>query len=132
MTVLTGRHGAMRYQGRKLAKVQTWSLQIARAEIDESCLGEYDKDVAPGIRSATGSATLLIDPGDTATQAFLNSIFSDVDNPQDYVELIMDQRNNKRLSAYILLTGVSPSASVNAAQSVGVSFTVKGKISGGF
>jgi hypothetical protein len=132
MTVLTGRHAAMKYQGRKLGKVQNWSLNISRSEIDESCLGDIDKDVMPGIRSATGSATLLVDPGDTATQALLNSIFSDVDEPQDFIELIMDQQSNKRLSAYVLLTGVNPSASVNNAQTVGVDFVVKGKIQGAF
>ena len=75
MAVLTGSTGALRYNNNKVAKVRSWSLTINKDALEDTCLGTYDRSYVQGLYGATGSATILYDPGDVPGSDLLNSIF---------------------------------------------------------
>ena len=65
MAVLTGAHGALKYEGRTVGKCRDWSLNINRDALEDTCLGENDRTYVKGLRGAAGSATMFYDPADT-------------------------------------------------------------------
>ena len=129
--VLTGADGQLRYNNTRCAKVRNWSLNIVRDAIDESCLGQFDRTYIPGLRSATGSASLFYDPTDTRSLEMLNSIFDNAGGTQQ-VAFVLTDSNNKVITCNVFLTNVSTSVEVGAAQAVTVSFQVSGPITGAF
>ena len=81
--VLTGADGALEYKGQKCAKVRSWTLNISRDAIDDSCLGQFDRTYISGMRSATGSASLFYDPMDAQSRRMLNTIFENKAKARD-------------------------------------------------
>ena len=128
--VLTGADGELQYKGQRCAKVRSWTLNINRDAIDESCLGQEDRTYIAGLRSATGSASLFYDPKDTPSRQMMNSIF-DNGNPKD-VSFVLNSSDGRAFSCEALITNVSASVEVGAAHAVSVSFQVSGPIDGRF
>jgi hypothetical protein len=129
--IRTGANGALKYRGSKVAKVRQWSVSINRAALDTSCVSETNSTYVPGIRSATGSATVLYDADDPSVTNLLNSILQDSSTASD-IEFIFDEAEGKQLRCSAFLTTVSPSVSVGEVQASSVSFQVSGAIEGGF
>ena len=128
MAVLTGAHGALRYEGQTVAKCRSWSLTVSRDALEDTCLGQNDRTYIKGLRGATGSATVLYDPDDAAGRALLNSIFNN--NASDAVEFVFNNAAGGRFQCEALLTTVNPTVSVGDAQAVSLSFRVSGPIDG--
>ena len=129
--IRTGANGALKYQGSKVAKVRRWSASINRAALETSCIAEADSNFVPGIRSATGSATILYDPDDPSVTNILNSILSD-STTASAIEFIFDEAEGKQLRCSAFLTSVSPSVAVGEVQASEVSFQITGAIEGSF
>jgi hypothetical protein len=129
--IRTGANGALKHQGIKVAKVRQWSLAISRAALDTSCIAGADSTFVPGIRSATGSASVLYDPDDEGVTSLLNSILSD-STAASAIEFVFDQTEGKQLLCSAFLTSVSPSVSVGDVQASEVSFQITGAIEGSF
>ena len=129
MAVLTGSTGALKYNNSKAAKVRNWSLTVSKDALEDTCIGTYDRSYVQGLRGATGSATLLYDPQDTAGAALLNSIF-DNGPSGDPCEFIFNEPAGGSFKCSAFLTTINPSVSVGEAQAVSVSFQVSGPIEG--
>lgn len=128
MAVLTGANGALKYQGQTVAKCRSWSLNIRRDAIEDTCIGQDDRTYIKGLRGATGSATVLYDPSDSAGTALLNSIFNN--NASDDVQFVFNDQAGGRFAGTAILTTVNPTVSVGDAQAVSLSFQVSGPIDG--
>ena len=128
MAVLTGAHGALRYEGQTVAKCRSWSLTINRDALEDTCIGEADRTYVKGLRGASGSATVLYDPDDAAGRALLNSIFDN--NSGDTVEFVFNEPGGSRFQCEAILTTVNPTVSVGDVQAVSLSFQVSGPIDG--
>ena len=128
MAVLTGAHGALRYQGQTVAKCRSWSLTINRDALEDTCIGQNDRTYVKGLRGASGSATVLYDPEDTAGRSLLNSIFNN--NASDDVEFVFNDPAGGRFKCIAILTTVNPTVSVGDVQAVSLSFQVSGAIDG--
>ena len=129
MAVLTGSTGALKYNNSKAAKVRNWSLTVSKDALEDTCIGTYDRSYVQGLRGATGSATLLYDPQDTAGAALLNSIFSN-SSSGDPCEFIFNEPAGGSFKCSAFLTTINPRVSVGEAQAVSVSFQVSGPIEG--
>ena len=127
MAVLTGANGALKYEGRTVAKCRSWSLSISRDALEDTCIGTDDRSYVKGLRGASGSATVLYDPSDTNGVALLNSIFNN--SASDDVEFVFNGAAGQ-FKCTALLTTVNPSVSVGDVQAVGLSFQVSGPIEG--
>ena len=132
MPVLTGANGALKFNGTTVGTARNWSVNISRDALDTTCLSRTDRTYVTGLRSASGSATVLYDPQEPNAVALLNTIFKDPALPTDSVEFVLDQAGGKRLTGTALLTSVSPSVTVGDVQSCDVQFQMSGKLSGGF
>ena len=128
MAVLTGAHGALKYEGRTVGKCRDWSLNINRDALEDTCLGENDRTYVKGLRGAAGSATILYDPADTTAAALLNSIFDN--NSSDDVQFVFNEPSGGAFKCKAFLTSMSPSVATGDVQAVAVSFQVSGPIEG--
>jgi hypothetical protein len=128
MAVLTGAHGALKYEGRTVAKCRSWTLTINRDALEDTCIGQDDRTYVKGLRGATGSATILYDPSDANGTALLNSIFNN--DASDDVEFVFNSSASGSFKCKALLTTVNPSVNVGDVQAVSVSFQVSGAIEG--
>lgn len=128
MAVLTGAQGALKYEGRTVAKCRSWSLTINRDALEDTCIGTDDRTYVKGLRGASGNATVLYDPSDTNGTALLNSIFDNA--ASDDVQFVFNDPAGSSFSCTALLTTVNPSVSVGDVQAVSLSFQVSGPING--
>lgn len=128
MAVLTGAQGALKYEGRTVAKCRSWSLTINRDALEDTCIGTDDRTYVKGLRGASGSATVLYDPADTNGSALLNSIFDN--SASDDVQFVFNDPAGNSFKCTALLTTVNPTVSVGDVQAVSLSFQVSGPIEG--
>ena len=128
MAVLTGAHGELRYEGRKVGKCRDWSLAINRDALEDSCIGATDRSYVKGLRGATGSATVLYDPADSNTSALLNSIFDNA--ASDDIDFVFNEPSGSRFRCKAFLTSVSHPVNTGSVQAVACSFQVTGPIDG--
>ena len=128
MAVLTGAHGALKYEGRTVAKCRSWTLTINRDALEDTCIGAEDRTYVKGLRGATGSATVLYDPSDTNGTALLNSIFDN--NSSDDVEFVFNSPSGGAFKCKAMVTTANPSVNVGDVQAVSLSFQVSGPIEG--
>ena len=127
MAVLTGAHGELRYEGRKIGKARDWSLNISRDALEDSCIGTDDRTYVKGLRGAVGAATVLYDPADSNTSALLNSIFDN--NASDDLDFVFTSPAAHD-SAAKLSTSVSHPVTTGDVQAVACSFQVNGQLTG--
>lgn len=131
MAVLTGKNGALRWNGSTVGKVRSWSLSVNKDALETTSLGVHDRQYVAGMRSATGTAELMYDPTEGGAVALLNSIFGN-DGTGQAVEFVLDSQGGKTISCEAFLTSASPSVSVGDIQTCSISFQISGTISGGF
>jgi len=131
MAVVTGAHGALRYQNVALAKCRNFSLDINRDALESTTLGSYDRTFVEGIRGATGSTTILYDNDDTSAVQLLNSILSNI-SQQHQISLVLNTLMNKELQVNAIITQASVPVSVGEVTACSVNFTVTGPIEGSF
>lgn len=131
MAVLTGSSGELRYNGLRVAKCREYSLDILRDSLETTTLGSYDRSYVPGVRGATGSATILYDKDDAGTMAVLNSIF-DNSTAIGEVKFIFDTAGTNALEVDAFITQVSTPVSVGAVTACSVNFQASGSFNGTF
>ena len=132
MAVLTGKNGALRWNGSTVGKVRSWSLTISKDPLETTTLGVHDRTYVPSMRGSTGTAELMYDPAEEQVTSLLNSILGDGNTSTSSAAFVLDTTGGKSLTCSAFLTSVSPSVSVGAIQVCSVSFQVSGPISGGF
>lgn len=127
MAVKTSLTAEVRWNGTKIAKIRDISLDIARNPIDTTALGDYDESAVYGVRSTTGSGTLMYDPADATTVSLMNAIFSNQLEAADSLTMIIDSANGKQIAGSVLLTSLQAGVSVGEAVSVPVQFKINNK-----
>ena len=132
MAVLTGKNGALRWNGATVGRVRSWSLTVSKDALETTNLGIHDRTYVSGLRGSTGTAELMYDPSEGQAVALLNSIFSNESTPSDSVSFVLDTVGGKNLSCAAFITSVSPSVSVADIQVCSVAFQVSGALTGGF
>ena len=135
MTVLTGADGQVLYGSTPFAKVRDFSFTVTKDAYEDTCLGSLDRTYIEGLRSTTGTCTLLYDPSNRTANNFLNTIFN-TSGKSEEITFKMNRNGyptgGGQLTCTGFLTSVSPSVAVGDVQAVTVSFQVSGKPTGGF
>ena len=131
MTVLTGADGDLLYQNERVAKVRNWSSSVNRDALDDTCLGDYDRTFVSGLRNTTGSCSIFYDPNNSRARALLNTIFKN-DAATEDVSFVFNRKAGDSFRCNVLLTNVTSSVDVGAAQAVNVTFQVSGAVDGEF
>lgn len=130
MALITGANGEFRYQGQRVGKCKNFSIEISRDALETTGVADDDKTYTPGVRSSSGSGTILYDESDAATRALLNSIFNSA-TPEP-VSLFLNTKTSKKFECDIILTQVGTPVSVGDVTACSISFQVSGKPSGEF
>jgi hypothetical protein len=69
MGFYTGRNGSVGFNGKKVAKIQNWSLDTSVELLSTNSIDSVVNTFTPGIKGATGSGTLIyyrLEPGENA------------------------------------------------------------------
>ena len=131
MTVANATHGEVRFQGQKVAKVRSISMETQRQTLETTGVGDMDDEFAYGKRTTSGSATLLYKTDDQATVNLMNRIFDDGETPDDLVMTIF-KGGNKEASGPALINSQGMAVSKGDNTQVSISFVINGKPSKAF
>jgi hypothetical protein len=126
MTVPNATHGEVRFQGQKVAKVRSISMETQRQTLETTGVGDMDDEFAYGKRTTSGSATLLYKTDDQATVNLMNRIFDDGETPDDLVMTIY-KGGSKSISGPALINSQGIATSVGDSTQVSISFVINGK-----
>lgn len=117
-----------------IAKVRDVTLNINRDALETTGLNDADRTYAYGIRSTSGSGTLIYDPTDAATVAIMDQIFSTTEALSS-LKLVLDTGGSSGTISSedgVLITAIGASVSVGELVTVPVSFTISGQTTGQF
>lgn len=138
----TGRSGSIVFGGKTVAKVRDWSLETTVELLSTSTIDSIASTFTPGIKGATGSATLVyyrLEAGESATLTQFTALLSKIHkigaiSESDRVQLTLNVGGTADddivFNAYI--TSASIGASTGELSVVPIQFTVDGDfLSGG-
>lgn len=126
MSIANSIHGEVRFQGVKVAKARSIDYQIQRGMLPTTGIGEADDEHAYGIRSTSGSCTLLYKTDDPATVALMSRIFDDGEQFDD-LQMIIHRGTGKAISGPALINSLGIASSVGDNTQISVSFLINSK-----
>lgn len=114
----------------KLGNITDFSLDVAASTIDFSTLSTEWSDQGTGIKSGSGSFTVLVDSEDTVLATLESAMFAGTEISLNwYPQGKASGKPKMSFNAY--LTAYNTSAAVNAALSISVSYVVNGAVTSG-
>ena len=128
----TGKDGTLSIAGTSQVKVTNWSVQAELDMLETTTLGDNDRAYTPGIRSYSGSATLLYyedgaGRNDAATQIKrVNSTGAPSDSP---IALILGL-GGKTITLNAFITNATYGANVGEVVNAQISFRGSGAVTG--
>lgn len=143
----SGQDGQLFINDAQAAKVSNWSFSATQAVLDTVSLGDTDRTLIAGLRTASGSCTLYYyqetPGGHTDTATLINGIVKGApgttgghsqtaDNQQVKFKLKIDDgsTNGRYIEFYAWITNFSMNNSVGSVLSSNVSFEVNGAVTG--
>ena len=131
MTLYTGRNGSMKVGSTFVEKVRDWSLETTVELLSTNTIDSGVNTFVPGIKGATGSATLLYyQAGSTNFKDILSKILktSEIDI-QDKVQLtlLVDKAGNNSIRFDAYITSATVAVSSGELTVVPFNFTVDGE-----
>ena len=139
MGFYTGRSGSLKVEGKKVAKIRDWSLESTMELLSTNAIDSSFNTFTPGVKGATGSATLLLyrlqnENTATNTDAFNVLLDSNIMTGDSATEsdLLTFELNASNAAADDItfegyITSASMSVSTGELSTVSINFTVDGK-----
>lgn len=136
MGFYTGRTGSLTYDGKPIAKIRDWSLETTVELLSTNTIDSAVNTFTPGVKGATGSATLMyyrLEPGESATLGQFTTLLHRIMkggaiNPADDVFLELNvgggAEDDIKFVAYI--TSAQVSISTGELSVVPIQFTMTG------
>ena len=128
MAFFSGRDGSLYADGVKLARVSNWSLSSTVEALEVTDLGDDSRDYTPGLKSATGSASIFY--YDDAPVPLLQHVIKTgpVTDATDKVALSL-RWGNKKIDVNAIMTSASLTCQVGAVMQADIDFSVCGDYS---
>tara|TARA_A100001201_G_scaffold3008_2_gene7224 strand:+ start:8983 stop:9420 length:438 start_codon:yes stop_codon:yes gene_type:complete len=135
----TGRSGSLKIRGKKVAKIRDWSLESTMELLSTNSIDSNFNTFTPGVKGATGSATLLLyrlQNENTATHTDAFNVLKDsgimTTNRATEGDLLTFELNaSNALADDIICNGYITSASMSVStgelSTVSINFTVDGR-----
>lgn len=76
MAVLTTKDAVIKCDGTSLGKVVSASINISQEPVETTTVAVFYRTFIPGVKSASGSVTLLYDPNDAKAVTLLQSVLN--------------------------------------------------------
>lgn len=136
MGFYTGRSGSLVYAGKKIAKIRDWSFDTTLELLSTNTIESTVNSFTPGVKGATGSATLMyyrLETGESATFRQFTDLLGKIMqggaiNTNDRVRLELNvggiNKDDIIFDAYI--TGAQVSVSTGELSVVPIQFTMDG------
>lgn len=136
MGFYTGRSGSLVYAGKKIAKIRDWSFDTTLELLSTNTIESTVNSFTPGVKGATGSATLMyyrLETGESATFRQFTDLLAKIMkggaiNTSDRVRLELNvggiNKDDIIFDAYI--TGAQVSVSTGELSVVPIQFTMDG------
>jgi hypothetical protein len=139
MAFYTGRSGSLVYAGRPVAKIRDWSLDTTVELLSTNTIDSAVNTFTPGIKGATGSATLMyyrLEPGEGASYtqftALLNRIMKGgaiTESDRVFLELNVGGGDADDIKFFAYITNAQVSVSTGELSVVPIQFTMDGDFS---
>lgn len=136
MAFFTGRTGSLVYNGKPVAKIRDWSLETSVELLSTNTIDSVVNTFTPGVKSATGSATLIyyrLEQGESATRTQFTELLSRImktgainESDRVYLELNVGggDADDIKFNAYI--TSAQVAAATGELSVVPIQFTMDG------
>lgn len=136
MAFYTGRSGSLVFDGKPVAKIRDWSVETTVELLSTNAIDSTVNTFTPGVKGATGSATLIyyrLEAGESATLTQFTALLSKItktgaSSPSDRVFLELnaggDASDDIKFNAYI--TSAQISVSTGELSVVPIQFTMDG------
>jgi hypothetical protein len=142
MGFYTGRSGSLVVDGKPVAKIRDWSLDTTVELINTNTVDSTSNTFVPGIKSATGSATLVyyrLEAGESASYSQFTALLGKIqkvgaiaESDRVLMELRVGSSANDNIQFYAYITSAQVAVSTGELTSVPIQFTVDGDfIAGG-
>jgi len=142
MGFYTGRSGSLVVDGKPVAKIRDWSLDTTVELISTNTVDSTSNTFVPGIKSATGSATLVyyrLEVGESASYSQFTALLGKIqkvgavaESDRVLMELKVGTSANDNVQFYAYITSAQVAVSTGELTSVPIQFTVDGDfIAGG-
>jgi hypothetical protein len=136
MGFYTGRSGSLVYNNKPVAKIRDWSLETTVELLSTNTIDSTTNTYTPGVKGATGSATLLyyrLESGESAVMEQFTSLLNKVmktgaASTADRVYLQLNAGGNASddIKLYAYITSAQISVSTGELSSVPIQFTMDG------
>ncbi len=139
MAFFTGRTGSLVFGGKPVAKIRDWSLETTVELLSTNTIDSGVNTFVPGVKGATGSATLMyykLESGESASLTQFTALLSKVMKTSSvttadkvFLELNVGAGSTDDIKFNAYITSASVSVSTGELSVVPINFTVDGEFS---
>jgi hypothetical protein len=136
MGFFTGRTGSLVIGGKPVAKIRDWSLETTVELLSTNAIDSTVNTFTPGIKSATGSATLIyyrLEPGESASYNQFTSLLAKVmktgaveTTDRILLDLNVGGNDADDIKFFAYITSAQVSVSTGELSTVPIQFTMDG------
>jgi hypothetical protein len=136
MAFFTGRTGSLVYNGRKVAKIRDWSIDTTVELLSTNSIDSTVNTFTPGIKGATGSATLIyyrLETGESAAYAEFSDLVSQLirrgaitEANRAQFDLNVGDSTADKISIYAYITQAQLASATGELSVVPIQFTMDG------
>jgi hypothetical protein len=138
MGFYTGRSGSLRYLGKPVAKIRDWSLEVSLELLSTNSIDSAVNTYTPGVKSASGSATLIyyrLEAGESQTLTQFTALVGRLiktgeilESDRVQLELNVGGGNADDIKVNAYITNAQLSVSTGELSVVPIQFTVDGDL----
>ena len=125
MAIYTGKDGSITFQGALQARVRAWTVEGSLALIDVTTLDKDSVQNEAGLKSFSGTATIMYQDDNTALATLLDNLFATGDPVKSTVRFSWGP---KKLQFNAFVTSATISTSIGEIITADVSFTAAGDL----
>lgn len=136
MGFYTGRSGSLVYNSKPVAKIRDWSVETSIELLSTNSIDSVVNTFTPGVKSATGSATLIyyrLEGSDSETKTQFTSLLQQVmrtgavtESQRVFLELNVGGDVSDDIKFYAYITSAQVSVSTGELSVVPIQFTMDG------
>jgi len=126
MAVFSGKDGSMQWAGGAVARVRSWSIQSNLDTLETTNLGQIAREYVPGLKSATGSASIFYHDDNASLRTLLDNCIDTGEPTSAALNLVW---GTKSLTFEAYVNSVSITCNTGEVMSADISFTMTGDYS---
>lgn len=136
MAFFTGRTGSLVYGGKPVAKIRDWSVETSVELLSTNTIDSVVNTFTPGVKSASGSATLIyyrLETGESATKTQFTALLGKImkggaitEADRVYLELNVGGGVADDIKFYAYITSAQVAAATGELSVVPIQFTMDG------